>query len=215
MYLTWCEAAHARGLGAQRRPTDPAAHGASLRGQVTWLIRRLDQLGPDLPAREQKRCAASFGRSGAGDRPPRRTLRRCMRRRGLARVGAGDNHTQDLVGHGLGDRARSRRRDRSFPTHGQVGGRETSLEPVEITTTATPCAFSRPIVSRTLAIAGAPRLAVGSSMITSLASNAVARAIATACWPPESARTGVSTDGTRRPRAAEQLACLARPSPAG
>ena len=25
-------------------------------------MRRLDQLGPDLPAREQERCAANFGR---------------------------------------------------------------------------------------------------------------------------------------------------------
>jgi thiaminase (transcriptional activator TenA) len=63
MYLTWCEAAHAR---APRREA-PAAWirlhiEPAFRGQVTWLMRRLDQLGPDLPARQQERCAANFGR---------------------------------------------------------------------------------------------------------------------------------------------------------
>ena len=66
--------------------------------------------------------------------------------------------------------------------------------------TATPCDLSRPIAARTFAIAAAARLAVGSSMMTRRASNAVARAMATACcWPPEIARTGVSTGGTRSP----------------
>jgi thiaminase/transcriptional activator TenA len=63
MYLTWCEAAHARGPRREapadwiRLHIEPA-----FCGQVTWLMRRLDQLGPGLPAREQERCAANFGR---------------------------------------------------------------------------------------------------------------------------------------------------------
>ena len=75
--------------------------------------------------------------------------------------------------------------------------------------TATPCDLSRPIAARTFPIAAAPRFAVGSSMMTSRASKAVARAMATACcWPPEIARTGVSTGGTRRP--SRSMRCVAR-----
>jgi thiaminase/transcriptional activator TenA len=63
MYLTWCEEAHGRG---PRRPgpadwirlhVEPA-----FRGQADWLKRRLDQLGPSLPAKQQARCADNFGR---------------------------------------------------------------------------------------------------------------------------------------------------------
>ena len=63
MYLTWCEEAHARGTRREapadwiRLHIEPA-----FRGQVMWLMQRLDQLGPDLPVEEQKRCARNFGR---------------------------------------------------------------------------------------------------------------------------------------------------------
>ena len=79
----------------------------------------------------------------------------------------------------------------------------------EMTMTATPCDLRFPIAARTFAIAAAARFAVGSSMMTRRASNAVARAMATACcWPPEIARTGVSTGGTRSP--SRSMRCVAR-----
>jgi thiaminase/transcriptional activator TenA len=63
MYLTWCEEAAAR--SPQRAaPADwirlHVARG--FRDQVDWLRRRLDQLGPGLPAAQQARCADNFGR---------------------------------------------------------------------------------------------------------------------------------------------------------
>lgn len=63
MYLTWCEAAHVcsprRAAPAEwiRLHVEPA-----FRGQVAWLKRRLDELGPTLPVECQWRCAKSFGR---------------------------------------------------------------------------------------------------------------------------------------------------------
>jgi len=62
MYLTWCEEAHARGP----RRDAPAAWirlhvEPGFRDQVAWLARRLDELGPHLPAEEQARCADHFG----------------------------------------------------------------------------------------------------------------------------------------------------------
>ena len=63
MHLTWCEAAHAcrprRAAPAEwiRLHVEPA-----FQGQVAWLKRRLDELGPTLPADRQRRCAKSFGR---------------------------------------------------------------------------------------------------------------------------------------------------------
>ena len=63
MYLTWCEAAHVcrprREAPAEwiRLHVEPA-----FQGQVAWLKRRLDELGPTLPADRQRRCAQSFGR---------------------------------------------------------------------------------------------------------------------------------------------------------
>jgi thiaminase/transcriptional activator TenA len=63
MYLTWCEEAHARRPQREapadwiRLHVEPA-----FRAQVDWLRRRLDQLGPRLPAEEQARCAEHFGR---------------------------------------------------------------------------------------------------------------------------------------------------------
>lgn len=62
MYLTWCEQAHARGPRREapadwiRLHVEPA-----FRGQVDWLKRRLDELGPTLSAGEQARCADHFG----------------------------------------------------------------------------------------------------------------------------------------------------------
>lgn len=63
MYLTWCEAAQAAG------PRDPAVADwvrlhvePGFRGQVGWLRRRLDELGPALPLAEQERCVANMGR---------------------------------------------------------------------------------------------------------------------------------------------------------
>ena len=63
MYLTWREAAHVcrprRAAPAEwiRLHVEPA-----FQGQVAWLKRRLDELGPTLPADRQRRCAQSFGR---------------------------------------------------------------------------------------------------------------------------------------------------------
>jgi thiaminase/transcriptional activator TenA len=63
MYLTWCEAAHAQGPRMAAAADWIRLHvEPGFRGQVAWLIRRLDQLGPDLPAAEQRRCADSFVR---------------------------------------------------------------------------------------------------------------------------------------------------------
>ncbi|MEM7021769.1 MAG: TenA family protein [Pseudomonadota bacterium] len=63
MYLTWCEEAHARGP-QQPGPLDwiELHLAADFRAQVTWLRRRLDELGPGLPATRQGRCADHFGR---------------------------------------------------------------------------------------------------------------------------------------------------------
>ena len=63
VYLTWCEQARARGPRREapadwiRLHVEPA-----FRGQVEWLRRRLDELGPTLPGARQARCAESFGR---------------------------------------------------------------------------------------------------------------------------------------------------------
>jgi thiaminase (transcriptional activator TenA) len=63
IYLTWCEQAHAK---APRRegPADwiKLHVEPSFRNQVAWFRRRLDQLGPSLPAPLQTRCAEHFGR---------------------------------------------------------------------------------------------------------------------------------------------------------
>jgi thiaminase (transcriptional activator TenA) len=62
-YLTWCEEARASGPRHEapadwiRLHVEPA-----FRGQVGWLRRRLDELGPTLPAEQQARCAENFGR---------------------------------------------------------------------------------------------------------------------------------------------------------
>jgi thiaminase/transcriptional activator TenA len=63
MYLTWCEEADAQspqgGAPADwiRLHIEP-----NFRDQVDWLMSRLDQLGPSLPAEQQARCADNFGR---------------------------------------------------------------------------------------------------------------------------------------------------------
>jgi thiaminase/transcriptional activator TenA len=63
MYLTWCEAAQIQGPRVATAADWIRLHvEPGFRGQVAWLRRRLDQLGPDLPAAEQRRCADSFGR---------------------------------------------------------------------------------------------------------------------------------------------------------
>ena len=56
---------------------------------------------------------------------------------------------------------------------------------------ACPCSASRRVRSSTIRVWATPSAAVGSSMITSFASQSTAFAIATDCrWPPESEATG-------------------------
>jgi hypothetical protein len=58
-----------------------------------------------------------------------------MRRRGPARVGAGDDHMQYLVGHGVGDREEQRRKifaasdDLSFPRPPSLSDRQHLIRP--------------------------------------------------------------------------------------
>jgi thiaminase/transcriptional activator TenA len=62
MYLTWCEQAHARGPRREAPADWIQLHvEPAFRGQVDWLKRRLDELGPTLPTGEQARCADHFG----------------------------------------------------------------------------------------------------------------------------------------------------------
>jgi thiaminase/transcriptional activator TenA len=62
MYLTWCEAAHAR------EPLRPAPAAwirlhiePGFRQQVAWLRQRLDEIGPTLGTAERASCRARFG----------------------------------------------------------------------------------------------------------------------------------------------------------
>lgn len=63
MYLTWCEEAHGR-RPQRRAPADWIRLHVEpdFRGQVAWLRRRLDDLGPTLAAPVRQRCQAHFGR---------------------------------------------------------------------------------------------------------------------------------------------------------
>lgn len=63
MYLTWCEEADAQSPHNAAPADWIRLHvEPGFRGQVDWLKRRLDQLGPSLPAEQQTRCADNFGR---------------------------------------------------------------------------------------------------------------------------------------------------------
>lgn len=63
MYLTWCEEAHRR-QPQQRAPAEWIRLHVEpgFRGQVAWLARRLDILGPALDPPIQQQCRAHFGR---------------------------------------------------------------------------------------------------------------------------------------------------------
>jgi thiaminase/transcriptional activator TenA len=63
MYLTWCEEADAKSPHRAGPADWIRLHvEPGFRDQVDWLKRRLDQLGPSLPAEQQVRCADNFGR---------------------------------------------------------------------------------------------------------------------------------------------------------
>lgn len=63
MYLTWCDAAHAR---KPRRPAPAAWIGlhieSGFRQQVAWLRHRLDEIGPIIDSAERERCRTQFAK---------------------------------------------------------------------------------------------------------------------------------------------------------